>query len=322
MRTLRIAFSDFHRGFDPRDSRVWRALAGKFQPIVVGADETSDLLVYSDFGQEHWKYHGLKVYLTGENMRPDFNECDLAFTPFEIVGEPRAIRLPYYAQALRDPGRLLRPAGFDPSAALDRPGFCAFVVSNPKSPERNAFFRLLNRRRRVDSGGRHFNNIGGPVADKMAFIRGYRFCVAFENTSSPGYVTEKLVEPLLAGSIPLYWGDPEVARDFDPGCMVNLAAFPDFAAAADHVLALDADREARLRLLRSPVFRDNRLPACLSDEHISGPIERMLAAATPGRRAYRRRRLREHVYDSWLQQTQMSIVCRAQNLLWRCGLYR
>jgi hypothetical protein len=322
MRTLRIAFSDFHRGFDPRDNRVWRALALRFDVQLAERGEPSDLLVYSDFGREHWKYQGLKVYLTGENMRPDFNECDLAFTPFEVTDELRAVRLPYYAQALREPARLLRHAGFDPSAELDRPGFCAFVVSNPKSPERNAFFRLLNRRRRVDSGGRHFNNLGGPVADKMAFIRGYRFCVAFENTSSPGYTTEKLIEPLLAGSIPLYWGNPEVDRDFDPSCMVNLAAFPSFADAADHVLALDADREARKQLLSSPVFRDNRLPACLSDEYISAPIERLLATAKPGKRAYRNRRLREHVYGSWLQQTQVSVVCRAQSLLWKLGLYR
>lgn len=320
MRPLRITFTDFHRGFDPRDNRIWRALAGRFSLRLVGPDEPSDLLVYSDFGQDHWRYQGLKVYLTGENMRPDFNECDLAFTPFESADDPRAVRLPYYAQALRDPGRLLRAAGFDPAAELDRPGFCAFVVSNPKSPERNAFFRLLNRRRRVDSGGRHFNNMGGPVADKMAFIRRYRFCVAFENTSSPGYVTEKLIEPLLAGSIPLYWGDPEVSRDFDPGCMVNLAAFPDLAAAADYVLELDADRDSRLRLLRSPVFRDNILPSCLGDEHISGPIERMLATAAPGRRAYRKRRLREHVYGSWLRQTRVSIGCRVESMLWKLGL--
>lgn len=320
MRSLRIAFTDFHRGFNPRDNRIWRALSGRFELSLVTPDESSDLLVYSDFGRDHWRYQGLKVYLTGENMRPDFNECDLAFTPFELADDPRAVRLPYYAQALRDPERLLRPAGFDPSAEVDRPGFCAFVVSNPKSPERNAFFRLLNRRRHVDSGGRHFNNMGGPVADKMAFIRRYRFCVAFENTSSPGYTTEKLIEPLLAGSIPLYWGDPEVSRDFDPGCMVNLAAFPDFAAAAEHVLELDADRDRRLRLLRSPVFRDNLLPVCLSDEHISGPIERMLATATPGRRAYRKRRLREHVYGSWLHQTRVSIGCRLESLLWKLGL--
>lgn len=322
MSSLRLAFADFHRGFDPHKNRLWRALSRRFDLRLAAARESSDLLIYSDFGREHWGYQGLKVYLTGENMRPDFNECDLAFTPFEIEGDSRAIRLPYYAQALEAPGRLLRTADFDPSGELDRPGFCAFVVSNPKSPERNAFFRMLNRRKRVDSGGRHFNNIGGPVPDKMAFIRGYRFCVAFENTSSPGYTTEKLIEPLLAGSIPLYWGDPEVSRDFDPGCMVNLAAFPDFAAAVDHILALDADRDRRRRLLASPVFRDNRLPACLGDEYISAPIERLLATGSPSKRTYRKRRLREHVYDSWLEQTRVSVSCRLDSLLWKLGLVR
>lgn len=315
---LRVAFSDFHRGFDPRDNRVWRALVTRYDVTPTSIEEPSDLLVYSDFGTAHQAYKGLKVYLTGENMVPDFNECDLAFSPVEVPGDPRAVRLPYYAQALKEPERLIRPAGF--TGEPDRPGFCAFVVSNPKSPERNAFFRMLNQRRRVDSGGRHFNNVGGPVKDKLGFIRNYRFCIAIENTSSPGYTTEKLVEPLLAGCIPLYWGDPEVGRDFNPDCMVNLSDFADFEAAIAHVLALDTDVEARRKILSAPAFRNNQVPACLHDDHVLAPIERLLAEGRPGVRSYRRRRLREHVYGSWLQQTRVSVACRLESLLWRLGL--
>lgn len=314
---LRVAFSDFHRGFSPQDSRIWRALSTGFNLTLAGPDGPSDLLIYSDFGHAHRRHDGLKVYLTGENMVPDFDECDLAFSPFEQAGEPRAVRLPYYAQALRQPERLVRAEGFH--ADTERAGFCAFVVSNPKSPERNAFFRKLNRRRRVDSGGRHFNNLGSCVSDKMAFIRGYRFCIAIENTSSPGYTTEKLVEPLLAGCIPIYWGDPEVGRDFNPGCMVNLSDFKDFDAAIDHVLALDGDAERRRRILEAPVFRDNRVPDCLLDSHLLLPIQRLLADGKPGARRYRRRRLREHVYGSWLEQTRVSIGCRLESLLWKAG---
>ena len=323
MRRVRLAFSDFvGLMLEPPHNVVLRALREACEVTIVGMDEKPDLLVYSDFGESHWRFDGLKVYLTGENMLPDFDQCDLAFTPADVPGDPRAVRLPYYAQTSLDLGRLVRPPGFDPSAELARPGFCAFVVSNPRSPERNAFFRMLNRLRRVDSGGRHFNNMGGPVPDKMAFIRNYRFTLAFENTCSPGYTTEKLVEPLLAGSIPIYWGNPDVSRDFDPGCMVNVSDFPDLESAAEHMLALDADREARLRLLRSPVFAGNTLPACATQGHVREPILRLLDTGKPGKRVYRHRRLREHVYGSWARQTWVSLSCRAESRLWDLGFRR
>lgn len=317
---LRIAFSDFHRGFDPKVNRIWKALEGRYAIEICTPDDKPDFLVYSDFGTEHWKFDGLKIYITGENMVPDFKECDLAFTPFEIPNEPRAIRLPYYAQILSSPEKLIRMDNYQPKRVGNQNKFCAFVVSNPKSPERNKFFKELNRRQSVDSGGRHFNNLGKVVSDKMSFIGNCRFTIAFENTSSPGYTTEKLIEPLLAESIPIYWGNPEVNRDFNPGCMINVNQFPNFAAAIDYILFLEKNPSAREEILKASVFKDNRLPDCFSDEHVLRPIENLMRHGKIGQRSYRGRRLREHVYENWLKQTQISIGCRLESWLWKLGV--
>ena len=77
-----------------------------------------------------------------------------------------------------------------------RKNFCNFVVSNDYSNERNEFFARLNAHRPVDSGGGYMNNIGGPVTDKLAFQRGYKFSIAYENSRGPGYCTEKIVDAL------------------------------------------------------------------------------------------------------------------------------
>lgn len=320
MRPIRIAFSDFTSHARPER---WQALdlLAKARPVELAEFDKADLLFYSDFGERHWKFKGLKVYVTGENMLPDFGQCDLAFTPLESPDEPRAIRLPYYAQVLPGLGSLLRPPDYDPSAAIERGKFCSFVASNPRGPERNAFFRALHRRMPVDSAGRHFNTTGTRLADKRAFLLGYRMNLAFENTRSPGYITEKLVEPLLAGCIPVYWGAPDVARDFNPACMINVADFPDFDAAIDHILAVDADPAARLAILSAPPFRDNIEPACLAPSFVADHIIRLLDSNTrPGRRTYRHRRLREHVYGSPLRQSWASLKCRIDGLAWRLGL--
>lgn len=320
MRPLRIALSDWVSDSHPVVDRMIRLLGARMAVERASFDD-ADLLVYSDFGERHWGFGGLKVYLTGENMLPDFDQCDLAYTPAEIPGDERAVRLPYFAQVLPGLGSLVRPPDHDPGPAMDRREFACFVASNPRGAERNRFFKALHRRRPVVSAGRHFNTTGVPLSDKMALLRRFRFNLAFENSRSPGYVTEKLVEPLLTGTIPVYWGAPDVSRDFNPGCMIDVSAFPSHEAAIERLLEVDADAAARRRLLEAPPFHGNKEPACLSDEHLVGPLARLVGSAKgPAPRRHRRRRLREHVYGSPLRQSAESLRCRLEGLLWRWGV--
>ncbi len=43
---------------------------------------------------------------------------------------------------------------------------------------------------------------------KVDVFRRYRFALVFENQRQPGYVTEKFLDCLLDGTVPIYWGDP------------------------------------------------------------------------------------------------------------------
>ena len=124
------------------------------------------------------------------------------------------------------------------------------MVSNPLCNTRNEFFRRLSQYKRVDSGGKLFNNVGGRVADKQAFLAECRFTIAFENESHPGYTSEKVAEPMLTDTIPIYWGDPLVGNDFDtrsflsyhdtpPGPGLSRSAALDLLV--DRVVAADRD---------------------------------------------------------------------------------
>ena len=68
------------------------------------------------------------------------------------------------------------------------------------------FFELLSRYRCVDCTGPLLNNTGYLMRSKVHELSAYRYTIAFENTIRPGYVTEKLLEPLAAGSVPIYLG--------------------------------------------------------------------------------------------------------------------
>ncbi|GLI70403.1 hypothetical protein VaNZ11_015123 [Volvox africanus] len=58
--------------------------------------------------------------------------------------------------------------------------------------------------------------------DKVELIRGYKFCVAMENSITKDYITEKLWQALEAGCVPVYLGPHNVA-DFlpDPDAIID-----------------------------------------------------------------------------------------------------
>jgi hypothetical protein len=317
---IRLAFSDHYPTFDPKASRIYRSLSASAPVRLCDINEAPDLLIFGDFGRAHWGFDGLKAYVTGENMKPDFDQCDLAFTPFEVAGDERYVRLPFYAQVLEDATMLTDRASSGHRREL-ADFFCSFVVSNPRSWPRNRFFKKLNRRRRVDSGGSLFNNVGGRVPDKLQFIASHRFNIAFENTETDGYITEKLTDPLLTGTIPIYWGAPDVLRDFNAGCFIHARDFDDPDSLADFVIELDKDADRQIRYLSAPAFPNDALPLCLTDAYVADPIMKLLKDGKPGKRAYRERRVREHVYQgrSWLTNKWERIGCRLEAHAWKFG---
>jgi hypothetical protein len=53
------------------------------------------------------------------------------------------------------------------------------------------------------------------MAEKSAWLIPYRYSVIIENSVVPGYFTEKLLDCIACGTVPLYWGDPTVTDIFE-----------------------------------------------------------------------------------------------------------
>lgn len=50
----------------------------------------------------------------------------------------------------------------------------------------------------------------------------YKYTIAFENTSRPNYITEKLVDAILSETLCFYWGCPNIAEHLDQRCFIQL----------------------------------------------------------------------------------------------------
>ncbi|HUX38448.1 MAG TPA: glycosyltransferase family 10, partial [Rectinemataceae bacterium] len=157
-------------------------------------------------------------------------------------------------------------------------------------------FRYLDKRIGVGSGGRAFNNVGGPVPDKVAFLKGYRFSIAFENTRWPGYTTEKLLESYAAGTVPIYWGDPVLRDWFDRGAFLTLGGKADIERLSRELLRIGDDFDVYRSMYERPLFRDNVEPEPLRAERIVDFLENVAAA---GLRRSRRGRISDYQAFAW-----------------------
>jgi len=268
---LRLDFADALGVHKKNDNFLHNLLSRHYDVQIV---DTPDVLIFTHYGHRNRLYSCKKIYYSQERYPPDWNQCDAAVTS-AFVDHPRAYWYPYFA-AHRQGEHLVRPPQTDWDRILDEPrGFCSFLhkYADRSVANRTRFFHELNRRKKVDAGGRAMNNLGYEVPGtagraKMEFLAKYRFHIAFENRLTPGWTTEKFTDPFEVFSIPIYWGDEKALSWFNPKAFVNVSRFRNFSECCDYILHLENNREDYARMLREPPLKDNRVPEIYDENRL------------------------------------------------------
>jgi len=104
----------------------------------------------------------------------------------------------------------------------------------------------------------------GTARSKSKTVSQYRFALCFENSVLKGWMTEKLFDCFFAGTVPVYWGAPDVLDWVPAECFIDMRKFKDFAELRAFLHALKpADeqgyREAARHYLASARFDPFRL---------------------------------------------------------------
>ena len=258
MKTVRINYIDFWSDLDKENCLFTRILK-KYYNVEIS--DKPDYVFCSYFGDSHFKYRdAVKIFFVGENVVPDFNLYDYALGFHYIDFEDRYLRLPLYVLYDYRHEAVANKHLLGNDYYLGKSGFCNYVISNPDAAgERDAMVDMLNKYKRVDSGGRYRNNVGGPVRDKMEFASKYKFTMSFENSSTPGYTTEKIYEAFAAGTIPIYWGNPDIAREFNPKAFVNCHEYGSLEEACRRIREIDENEELYLEIMKEPAYTSDSL---------------------------------------------------------------
>jgi alpha(1,3/1,4) fucosyltransferase len=67
---------------------------------------------------------------------------------------------------------------------------------------------------------------GGHTSKKLELVAGYRFCISVENyRGTYDYISEKIFDPLVAGTVPVYLGDEHITKLVPEKAIVDVRNF-------------------------------------------------------------------------------------------------
>jgi len=142
-----------------------------------------------------------------------------------------------------------------------RKKFCAAVISNCAlsfNKFRLNFIDKLSEYKTVDMGGNCRNNIKRTVKNKIEYLSNYKFSISMENSDGDGYLSEKIVDSFLAGTIPIYFGDYLLDEYFNPKSYILIRGEKDIEKKIEYIQKIDQDDNLYKEIIKEkPIFDDN-----------------------------------------------------------------
>ncbi len=242
-----------------------KILQKKFDVRIVPAHEAQYFFVNEtwesrrDFFQ-HGSENVTSILISGEAMSPDFNLFDysIAFDP--LLYADRYLR---HNPALRFKTSLNSALSIQQS--FSEKLFCDFIYSNFKAnPMRDQLKSMMHSISKVDSYGKHLNNMGSKLEyiskelgwekAKVQIQSQYRFSIVAENAFHLGYTSEKIFHSFSAGTIPIYWGNPQIELDVNPKRIINVHSFNSQEDLIAFIVRINSDENLYLKIISEPWF--------------------------------------------------------------------
>ncbi len=229
-----------------------------------------DFIFANEYGTKHLDYpKAIRVQWTFENVPPDFFEFDYIIGTANLKYGKRYFHYPIYAYT--GYRYLLQGLNERPKMTQDelnnKKYFCNFVYSNRNcSSRRTDWFKEISKYKFVHAPGALCHNTDPiPMGDdwtdtfekKTAYQREFKFSMAFENASAPGYTSEKIFNAFRARTIPIYWGDPDIENIINEDSFVNLNKYSSYKEALDRIVEIDTNDELYLNMINTPPLKNN-----------------------------------------------------------------
>lgn len=152
--------------------------------------------------------------------------------------------------------------------------FCAYFYSHKVGHRRDFFNKLSKQYKQVHDLGAAKKNLRTQNATRKVLAVGnqsyldicveeyrpYKFVICFENTLNiNGYITEKIVNAMLAGAIPIYWGTKDISQHFNDKSFINVHNYKNLGQVIQRIKQIDQNEQLYHQMLQEPWFKNNEL---------------------------------------------------------------
>ena len=234
----------------------------------VFSQENPDYLIFSFYGCKHneIKYNNsIKIAIYEEGFFPSFKEEDYVFGVNHILYLDRYFRINPLIEYLNDlnlTNQDFRSIRKRVKNEPKRNKFCGVIIDNETNHNNfiEFFIKELNEYKIVDNGGNLGNNIGINITiNQVKFFESYKFSIVFEKNSVDGFSTGTILYALLAGTIPIYYGDYLIDEYINPKTFILVRNHVDLKEKIEYIKKIDQNDELFNEFFKEDVLIDENI---------------------------------------------------------------
>ena len=226
-----------------------------------------DYLIYDvykcDFLYKRYD-NAIKIAFYSENMLPDFNKADYAVGFHNLNYLDRYYRRTalisvFESRYINMKNKDLMRIKLNSSKNIENKKFCAAVISNYNNSDgfRLQFIKELNKYKKVDLYGGHGINITKGKESKINILKLYKFSIAMENSEGEGYISEKIIDSFLAGTIPIYYGGYNINQYINNKAFILIRGEKDLKKKIEYIKKIDNNDRLYKSILNENIIVDD-----------------------------------------------------------------
>ena len=266
MNTIKLDFIGFWPNFNKENNIFTNTLRERYHVEIT---DNPDFVITSVLGSpyEYTKYDCVRILYTGEPLAPDFNVFDYAIsfehlTCLDKDGQDRHFRYPVCLFSRSNLPKCAKGLTYEAAKEelAKKKYFCNFMYGHRSAHgQREQMLEILQKYKRVESAGSFMNNMPDhrviPYShEKYQFLQQCKFTIAVESLSHPGFITEKITDPICSYSVPIYFGNPLCRNEFNPNAIINCHEFGSLEEVLTRVIEIDNDDERYISMLMAHKF--------------------------------------------------------------------
>jgi hypothetical protein len=300
MKKLSINFINTWKDFDKYDNLFTWVLNDKYD---LSFDDNPDILITFDAMLNGYK-NSKKILFSCE-ASTNIGNCDYGLMQYDMPDITNSERLPlylYYIYHFIKKGVIKDFSYFfNNREFIKKDKFCVFVCGGTKNGSteyRDFFYKKLSNYKKIDCPGNRYNNMPKLLGDsslpfyasdnKRNFIKNYKFTFALERTMKPvylspnnktdnyiGYTTEKIIEPMVSGSLPIYYGNVDINNEFNSETFIHINQFENDEYAIEKIIEIDNNDKMYKSYMTQPLTYKNKY---FDKEYLLSILEKIIEA--------------------------------------------